>query len=233
MLLWLGCEAAHDKTSVSVSVSLPPVRVMPLGDSITESSAGLPTYRFYLWQRALAGGYRIDFVWSQRGTVNGSPLSPDFDQDHEGHSGWRADQIRDHIDRWAAAASPHIVLLHLGHNDLCQERSAAGTVDDIASIVDTLRTVNPTVAILVAQVIGSRLPCHAQIPAFNAQLARMVAAKTTPVSPLRLVDQYTGFDPVTMTTDGVHPNATGESRMADRWYAQLAPLLDRFVAEGK
>lgn len=231
MLLWLGCESVHDKISVAGSVSLPSVRVMPLGDSITESSVGLPTYRFYLWQRARAGGYSIDFVGSQRGTVNGPPLNTDFDQDHEGHSGWRADQIRDQIDKWAAATSPQVILLHLGHNDLCQGQSVTSTVEDVASIIDTLRTVNPTVTILVAQVIGSSLPCHAQIPALNAQLPAMVAVKTTPASPLRLVDQYSGFDPITMTTDGVHPNAIGESQMADRWYAQLAPMLDRLRAQ--
>jgi lysophospholipase L1-like esterase len=60
----------------------------------------------------------------------------------------------------------------------------------------------------------------------NAQLPALVSAKNSVESPLVLVDQFTGFDPTTMTTDGFHPNAIGESRMADRWFEKLAPMLD-------
>lgn len=201
---------------------------MPLGDSITESSAGLPTYRYYLWKSAQAKGYRIDFVGSKRGTVNGPPAYPDFDMDHEGHSGWRADEVLAQITGWASAASPDFVLVHLGHNDLCQGQDVPSTVNDLAGIIDALRTVNAHVAVILAQVIASANPCHAAIPMLNAQLPALAAAKNTVESPVVVADLFTGFDPTTMTFDGVHPNATGESFMADRWFAELAPLLDRF-----
>jgi lysophospholipase L1-like esterase len=45
-----------------------------------------------------------------------------------------------------------------------------------------------------------------------------------------LVDQYTGFSPATMTFDGVHPNADGQSQIGERWFTHLAPLLDTFFA---
>ncbi|MFB9413576.1 hypothetical protein ACFFSQ_36150, partial [Dactylosporangium matsuzakiense] len=55
------------------------VRVMPLGDSITEGTQVPGGYRIGLWQRLAAGGYRVDFVGSQ---YNGpSSLG---DHDHEG-----------------------------------------------------------------------------------------------------------------------------------------------------
>ena len=204
--------------------------IMPLGDSITESSSGLPTYRYYLWKLAMARSYHIDFVGSQRGMSGGLPLNGDFDLDHEGHSGWRADEILSRMSTWARDASPDIVLLHVGHNDLCQGQDVRSTVNDVAGIIDALRTVKAHVTILVAQLIASADPCHAQIPAFNAELPALAAAKSTPLSPVILVDQYTGFVPATMTFDGVHPNATGQSQMADRWFATLAPLLDKFFA---
>ena len=146
--------------------------------------------------------------------------------DHEAHSGWRADDIASEIQGWAAAAAPDIVLLHLGTNDLCQGQTVESTISDISGIIDRLRTVNPRIRILLAQIITCVWGC--QIPTFNEQAALLVAAKTTGDSPIVLVDQYTGFDPQTMTRDGQHPNAPGEMQMADRWFSKLIPVLDAF-----
>lgn len=203
-------------------------KVMPLGDSITASSVGLPSYRYFLWHLAVNNGYRINFVGSLRGVLRGPPANADFDMDHEGHGGFSADQLLPGINQWATAASPDIVLLHIGHNDLHEFHSVQSTVDNIGSIIDRLRTVNPNIRILVAQLIASSDPRHKDIPALNAQLTALVAAKNSVKSPIVLVDQFTGFDPTTMTTEGVHPNAIGESRMADRWFEKLAPMLDAF-----
>ncbi|MDH5726506.1 MAG: hypothetical protein OEY60_13645, partial [Nitrospira sp.] len=49
-----------------------------------------------------------------------------------------------------------------------------------------------------------------------------------PLSPVVIVDQHSNFDPNAMTHDRVHPNAAGESQMADRWMASLSPFLDGF-----
>lgn len=204
-------------------------KVMPLGDSITASFVGLPSYRYFLWHLAVNHGYHIDFVGSLRGVLLGPPANADFDMDHEGHGGFRADEVLAGIDRWATTASPDIVMIHIGHNDLHLGQSVRSTVDNIGSIIDRLRTVNPKMRILLAQLIASSDPRHKDIPLLNAQLLALVAAKNSVESPLVLVDQHTGFDPTTMTTaDGFHPNAIGESRMADRWFEKLAPMLNAF-----
>jgi acyl-CoA thioesterase-1 len=207
------------------------VNIMPLGDSITESNQGLPSYRYYLWHLLVDRGYKVDFVGSRHGVGNGSPAYPDFDMDHEGHAGWKADEILFNVESWAAAASPDIVLLHVGHNDLCRGQSVASTIMDISDIVDVLRTVKPRIRILLAQLIASASSCHAGIPALNARLAALVADKDRPESPVVLVDQYTGFDPSVMTYDGTHPNAMGDSHMAERWFEKLAPVLDGVVTQ--
>ncbi|MEW9533764.1 SGNH hydrolase, partial [Microbispora sp. NPDC049125] len=72
------------------------VRVMPLGDSITEGTQVPGGYRIGLWQRLAAGRYTIDFVGSQ---YNGPGNLGDHD--HEGHPGWRIDQIDANITGWA------------------------------------------------------------------------------------------------------------------------------------
>ena len=214
----------------SASISSRTARIMPLGDSITESSRRMPTYRYYLWKLARARGYRIDLVGSQHGATGGTPLYSDFDMDHEGHSGWRTDRILAKIAQWSAASRPDFVLIHLGHNDLCQGQSVASTVEELGAIIDTLREANSRVVILLAQVIASSAPCMSQIPVLNAQLPMLAEKKTLPLSPVVIVDQYSHFDPHSMTRDRIHPNAAGESQMAERWMASLAPYLDAFFA---
>ena len=132
-----------DSPSSAVRRSNTTIKIMPLGDSITESNKGLNSYRYYLWHLLLDQRYHIDFVGSQHGVGNGPPANPDFDMDHEGHAGWRADEILAQIQAWATAASPDFVLLHIGTNDLSQGQSVASTVSDIGGIIDVLRTVSP------------------------------------------------------------------------------------------
>jgi len=205
------------------------VKIMPLGDSITESNKGLNSYRYYLWHMLLDQGHHIDFVGSQYGVGNGPPANPEFDMDHEGHAGWRADEILNRIQTWATAASPDFVLLHIGTNDLSQGQSVASTVIEIGGIIDVLRTVNPHIRILLAQLIAKTgVP---SIAVLNGNLPALVADKDCAESPIVLVDQYTGFDPSTMTYDGTHPNAIGDSHMADRWFEKLAPMLDAFLTQ--
>lgn len=225
-----GCGGSDDSGSPEPGPAAGAAKIMPLGDSITESAAGMPTYRYFLWHLAQGAGYRVDFVGSKNGAYGGLPANTDFDMDHEGHWGWRADEVLVRVTEWATAASPDIVLLHLGHNDLCQDEDVASTVGDVAAVIDALRDVNPRVAIVLAQNIGSTWPCHARLPAFIAELPTLAAEKSTAESPITLVDQHTGFDPAAMTWDGQHPNAAGESRMADRWFRALQPILDSRVA---
>lgn len=63
----------------------------------------------------------------------GPPANPDFDMDHEGHAGFRADEMAANIQVWAQKVSPDVVLLHIGTNDLCQKQTVASTVNDIGN----------------------------------------------------------------------------------------------------
>ena len=222
-----ACGGSEAGTPPAPRTSNASVKLMPLGDSITESTTGLSSYRYYLWHLLVSNGYHVDFVGSEHGVGGGPPANSDFDKDHEGHSGWRADEILSHIQAWAAAASPDVVLLHIGTNDLRQGQSVASTVTDIGGIIETLRTVNPRIRILVAQLIPRAGDSF--ISSLNAALPALAAAKDRPQSPIVLVDQYTGFDPSSMTYDGTHPNDIGDSRMAERWFGKLAPTLDALL----
>ncbi|WP_262681519.1 GDSL-type esterase/lipase family protein [Hymenobacter rubripertinctus] len=156
----------------------------------------------------------------------GAPPNPDFDQDHEGHWGWRADQLLAQMPGWAQTQRPDIVLLHVGSNDIFQDQSATSTRDEVGQLIDVLRAANPAVKVVVAQVIpNAQAGATANLSVYNSLLPGLVAQKNTRQSPVVLVDQFTGFVPATDSYDGTHPNAAGEAKMAANWYAALRPLL--------
>jgi lysophospholipase L1-like esterase len=210
--------------SLESRTMLSAVKIMPLGDSITESFPGHATYRFYLYQKLVNAGYDVDFVGSMYGANGGSPLYSNFDQNHEGHSGYRTDQILSNAVNWANLNKPDVVLLHTGSNDIEQGQSNSSTVNEISSLIDALRSVVPNVKILLAQIIpeASNTQAFAQL---NSLLPNLAAQKTTSNSPVVLVDQYTGFDANADTFDGVHPDESGERKMADKWFAALQNVL--------
>lgn len=116
-------------------------RIWPLGDSITYGAS---------WPRPTPGGYRTaldqiltreDFSHRFVGTwrLNSSPtLDADGEAAHDGHSGYRVDQVARDLDGLAhggtdngghwltgtprrAALTPDVVLIHLGTNDVLQD----------------------------------------------------------------------------------------------------------------
>ena len=202
------------------------VRIMPLGDSITQSDHRHESYRRPLWHKLKKAGYDVDFVGSTQRHHKGDGPKNDFDMDHEGHWGWRGDEIYEKIEGWAAAAKPDIVLCHLGTNDVFQKQSARNAVMDIDAIIDVLRKQNPKVTILLAQVIPTtRL--DKPIVELNTTLAAYAKKKHTETSNVILVDQYTGFDAKKDTFDGVHPDGSGEEKMASKWFAALEGILTK------
>lgn len=200
------------------------VRVMPLGDSITQANALHNSYRRPLWLKLRQVGYRVDFVGSTRKHLGGPPPQQDFDLDHEGHWGWRVDEVLQQIEAWSRAARPDIVLVHLGTNDLASGERSDGVIGEMRSLIQALRRVNPRVKVLVAELIPLQ-GSEPQFQQFNAQIRSLAAEMTTSESPVIAVDQFTGFDVQKDTYDGCHPNESGEQKIADRWFAALQSIL--------
>lgn len=195
-------------------------KILPLGDSITESYAGHASYRYWLWQKLVDGAYNTDFVGSMTGVYNGKPLYANFDQNHEGHWGWRANQILAQINTWASSARPDVALIHLGTNDIFQKQSNTSTINEIEQIIDALRRTNPKIKILLAKLIPSTYMAT-KIQNFNSLIPSLARQKNTSKSPVIVVDQSTGFNAMSDTWDGTHPNESGEKKMANKWYKAL------------
>jgi len=210
----------------AVAAAAEPVRIMPLGDSITGSPG---CWRAILWNRLQAAGHTdIDFV----GTLPTQGCGVAHDGDNEGHGGILGTNIADQnlLPPWLAATDPDIVLMHLGTNDVWNNRSPATILAAYGKMVDQMRAQNPRTTVLVAQIIpmnpSNCAECGARVVALNQAIPAWAASKSTAESPVVVVDQFTGFNTATDTGDGVHPNDAGIQKMSDRWYPALAAALN-------
>ncbi|MEV6599166.1 SGNH/GDSL hydrolase family protein [Actinoplanes sp. NPDC051346] len=194
-----------------------PLRVMPLGDSITRGT-GAPSgssYRKTLAERLRKGGLRINYVGSQRNGVSS-------DNNHEGHGGWNIGELAAHLDGWLAASRPDVVLLHVGTNNIKEGHSPASIARKLSAMIDQIRAARPEAHIFVAQIVTSRLPREAaDARVYNRMIPTLVADKND--ARITVVDQSSvgGID----LHDLRHPNEFGYSKMAWNWYQAMAPVL--------
>ncbi|GAA3934495.1 carbohydrate binding domain-containing protein [Actinoplanes auranticolor] len=192
------------------------VRVMPLGDSITEGTQVPGGYRIGLWQRLAAAGYRNDFVGSQ---FNGPGALGDHD--HEGHPGWRIDQIDASVTGWLNTTRPRTVLLHIGTNDILQNYNVSGAPARLSTLIDRITAAAPEADVFVATIIP--LASAGQAAAartFNAAVPGIVQSKVNAGRRVHLVNMHAALSTADLI-DGVHPTAGGYDKMAATWYAAL------------
>ena len=231
--------ALRGKDSTEAAPLPETIRILPLGNSITQATSGYNSYRRGLWIKLNDAGYSIDFV----GTLNqnnycGSFPEEDFDHDHEGHWGWTTDDIlnglRDgcsgegRLEDWVESYTADMAIVHLGSNDMFMGESVRSTLNEMERVIDILRQDNPWVTIFLARLIPCTDPTFdARIRDLNTALSKMVSRKNRGGSKIVIVDQYTGFDAATDTFDGIHPNEVGEEKIAENWFVAIDDFLSK------
>ncbi|MEV0159674.1 cellulose binding domain-containing protein [Nonomuraea fuscirosea] len=216
--------------ATTATASAAPIRIMPLGDSITGSPG---CWRALLWNRLQSTGHtNVDFV----GTLPPQGCGVAHDGDNEGHGGYLATNVANQglLTGWLAATRPDVVLMHFGTNDVWSNIAPATILGAFTTMVNQMRASNPAMKILVAKIIpmnpSSCADCAQRAVTFNNAIPGWAAATTTPQSPITVVDQWTGFSTGGDTYDGVHPNAAGDQKMSDKWYPALVEALGTSVS---
>ncbi|GAA5175098.1 hypothetical protein GCM10025771_06360 [Niveibacterium umoris] len=215
------------------------VRVMALGDSITE---GWPSsyggYRYELYRRFIALNLPVDFVGGLTNTSNGLP-----DPAHEGHGGWTSYELRDgrrsdpaagNVTQWIASARPDVILLLAGTNDVYTTINDGTIAADLLALVDRVRASAPQAELFV----GTTLPlresaANARIDRFTPTVRQGISTRMQTDEHLHLVDTHAAVSVADLAPDGVHvdPQGDGNARLADAWLSAILPTLQRLNAK--
>ena len=214
------------------NITAAPLRILPLGDSITQADSQLYSYRYPLWKKLVDRGVSFDFVGSHSTNYGGNPNWPayngkQFDPDNEGHWGWRADQIiydtktKTGLSTWLKGYDADIALIHIGTNDLIQHQDVEQTAGEIRTIIETLRADNPSITILLSNLIPFQ-DKPVELDQLNNRIRDLASTLDTTTSRIIFVDQNTGYFISDNQADQVHPNSqTGEAKMAQKWFDAL------------
>jgi acyl-CoA thioesterase I len=194
---------------------------MPLGDSITDGYFVPGGYRIDLWQHLHQRGYQIDFVGSLRNGSEGL-----LDTDHEGHSGWRIEEIHKMIRVWLTRSQPDIILLLIGTNDMAQGYGVDRAPDRLKALIEAIFRQLPQVKLFVASIppIGEPF-LNQRVIHYNRAMADLVRQQQTEEKQIFFVDLYyiLSLDDL---PDGVHPNREGFRKIAKAWDEALSEAIE-------
>ncbi len=146
-----------------------PLRIMPLGDSITAGYTDNPVwehpfefgYRSGLYQRLKKQGFPFQFVggsgepWNQKfgDPTRGGSIVPPLDlrtrgQDgHRGYGGAKIPDIQQQLSGWMIEDRPDLVLLMIGINGI-----SADSPGQLVWLLKTLYEADPNAGVIVAQI---------------------------------------------------------------------------------
>ena len=215
-------------------------KVMPFGDSITGSTC----YPQVLSAQLIVGKHtNFQFVGTVTNNQSCGANTPSVKT--EGHGGYGVTYLPStstrgkctkqpqgcgsyaELQTWAAEA-PDIVLMHFATNDVWDGRATSEILSSFVAVIAEFRKNNPNVIFFVSKIIklnpsgcGS---CLTDVAALAAALTPAWASTNSmPTSPVYIIDHYDcGFDPATDSSDGVHPNLTGATKMATTSVSAIA-----------
>jgi lysophospholipase L1-like esterase len=209
-----------------------------LGDSITAGAGAQPGdnggYRTELFTKAVTDGKHITFV----GSLTSGPSTVAgvaFPKNHEGHIGYKIDQISAlATTSQGLKDSPHIILLLAGTNDEGYPDSQAGASDRLGLLIDKIVTALPDSLLVVASIYPfpgckatnyTPTQCAANVATYDAAIPDVIKQRTDKGKHVLFVDM-SGLPSTGLSTDGVHPNdAEGYPWLGDNWYGVIKPYL--------
>ncbi|HEX9654899.1 MAG TPA: DNRLRE domain-containing protein, partial [bacterium] len=217
----VGTEVTIIGSNLSGSNSGAPggtLRIMPLGDSITQGVHGSTDNAGY--RNDLAGllegaGIAYNFVGTRdHGTG--------FDADHEGHSGYRADEILAELNSYLNSNPPDVILLHIGTNDISELQTPATTIGEVSNILDGIKNFDADIVTILSSVIPRSDSKNGATNTLNNYIRDVIPVKQNSGHQVFYAGNNEAFVansnwPTQYLADSVHPNDTGYGVMAGVW----------------
>jgi lysophospholipase L1-like esterase len=203
-----------------------PCIILPLGDSITHgfNSTDDAGYRSALFKLIVAANQNVTFIGSLSNgpsTVSGKT----FPKNHEGHDGITVTGITGYVPPAKAfSTTPHIVLVHIGTNDMTSNADPTTTANQLDTLVTNLVAAAPNALIVVAKIV----PLGYTSTTYNNYIAKIpgvVSAHAAKNEHVVLVEMSTLPTSDIRGSGNVHPTDQGYADMATIWYAAIKGFL--------
>lgn len=214
------------------------LRVMVVGDSLTQGSSGDHTWRYHLWRHLTGSEVAVDFVgpyddlYDLAGEEFGddSYAVPDFDRDHAARWGYSAGDLSDEVSRLAAEYEPHYLLLLSGLEDILGGGTADHALEGVGETISTVRVVQGETRFVVGELppvegTADDARANSEIARFNMGVVALAEQLTSADSPVVVARVADGYSPARDNWDEAHPNARGELRIAAAFADALADPL--------
>jgi autotransporter-associated beta strand protein len=217
---FLSWMAAFLCAAATAQAQTAPIRILPLGDSITAGWGGDANqggYRAPLAAALTAAGYNVNYIGTS--TENSGTMAQ---PQHEGHSGWHISGISSNIQAWLAAVdNPDVVLLHIGTNDFGSGDNTATAIDRLDGLITQIATQRPFAHIIVTTLMVRDEPYNSQIQSlFNPYVQAKVTAQAALGRRVTFLDMH-AVVPLADMPDSLHPNQTGYNLMTNAWLSAI------------
>jgi len=225
-----------------------PIKVMAIGDSITDDCVYNGAWRQYLQPLLDANGYPFTFV----GRVQSMPSGSFTKTQHEGYCGAviaPPGVMTSPVNGYAGTnvyllkiaadaltnATPDLVLVLIGANDIGRGRDPYQVAtNDMPNLLDIIFSNAPNANVILAKITslynanltGLTYAAYAtNVPIYNAALQAMVNQRRALGQNVSLADMFSAVKRVVMfNSDNVHPNTTGLQAVAQEWFTRIQAI---------
>jgi lysophospholipase L1-like esterase len=203
-----------------------PCVILPLGDSITHGfgSSDDAGYRSALFKLVVAANQNVTFIGSLSNgpsTVSGTT----FPKNHEGHDGISVTGITGYVPpKKAFTTTPHIVLLHIGTNDMTSNADPTTTANQLDTLVSNLVAAAPDALIAVAKIVPLGYN-SSNWSTYNSKIPGIVQTHAGKGEHVILVEMSTMATSYIRGNGNVHPTDQGYAYMGNLWYEAIKGFL--------
>jgi lysophospholipase L1-like esterase len=209
----------------SATVPDEPVRILIVGDSMTQGSSGDWTWRYRLWQHLTEHHVSFDFVgprddlWDNVSGSFGSQayVDPAFDRDHAARWGRSMALVETGqgdlpVGEMVQDYQPDVVVEMLGVNDLQFLGESPQDLEGVLrQFIADARSADPHVDLVLGRLPQ---PWIDKVPAFNARVDAVAAELSTADSRIVSAQSDAGLIRTEDTWETFHPNARGDVKIA-------------------
>ncbi len=204
------------------------IKIMPMGDSITQgfTSSDLRGYRSFLLNLAELASWSIRFVGSLQDEADEQKL-----WSHEGHYGWRIDELCSYIKPHVSYYQPDVILLHIGTNDILHGCSVTTAIARLKQLLDCIYEETPSVHVFVAKITPLGFQAlNSKLCMYNQLIPHIVQNKIDEGRAIQSVDIYSAVS-TSMIHDKIHVDNSGYLAIAHCWFQALQTWFERFAPQ--